>query len=401
MRILLVTETLTVGGAETFVVRLANALSDDHEVVIAVMHGEMTNPSLADQVAASVHIDQLRLPAKRLWFKFDSLLRRIGIDKSLIRSAQRRWLVKLIRRYSPDILHSHLIKADRLVADARAARPSAHHIVTLHGDYAPFLNGQSDPQMRNLERRMASIVDEADAIVAICGEHRAFICNRFETATDKTVLIYNGFAPWRDAKRAPSNQHGDKLIFGMASRGVKLKGWAKAIAAFGRLQPGAAELILVGEGPYLDELRRGPLPAGVRFTGFSPHPVEWILNFDVGLLPSEFPHESLPTAVTEYLFCGKPVIATNVGEIAAMIRAPDGELAGQLLDFDDGQISTDQLAAAMQAYLDDPALRARHAALAPAAFAKFDMGECAAAYARLYAEVAGADASNSSISESH
>ena len=401
MRILLVTETLTVGGAETFVVRLANALSMDHEVVIAVMHGEMTNPSLAAHIAATVHVDQLRLPAKRLWFKFDNLLRRIGIDHSLIRSVQRRWLANLIRRHSPDILNSHLIKADRLVTEARAARPDARHIVTLHGDYAPFLSGQSDPQMLNLERRMASIVDETDSIVAICGEHRAFISTRFPPATDKTVLIYNGFAPWRDTHQVTAQVRRQKLVFGMASRGVRLKGWAKAIAAFGRLQPGSAELILIGEGAYLDELRRGPLPAGVRFTGFSPHPVEWINNFDVGLLPSEFPHESLPTAVTEYLFCGKPVIATNVGEIAAMIRTPDGKLAGQLLDFDDRQISTEQLAIAMQSYIDDPELRARHAALAPAAFAKFDMGECAAAYVRLYAEVAGVDASSSSTSESH
>ena len=154
-------------------------------------------------------------------------------------------------------------------------------------------------------------------------------------------------------------------------------------------------------GPYLDSLRREPVPDGVTFAGFSPDPVEWIERFDVGLLPTEFPHESLPTVVMEYLFCGKPVIATDVGEIGEMLRAPGGGLAGTLLDFDDDQISTNQLAAAMQAYLDDPALRRRHAALAPAAFAKFDMGQCAAAYARLYAEVAGGSPSNSSISASH
>ena len=133
--------------------------------------------------------------------------------------------------------------------------------------------------------------------------------------------------------------------------------------------------------------------------GFSPDPVEWIDRFDVGLLPTEFPHESLPTVVMEYLFCGKPVIATDVGEVATMVAAPSGELAGTLVNPDEATL-TDQLAAAMQAYLDDPALRRRHAALAPAAFAKFDMGKCAAAYARLYAEVCG-DPISSSISASH
>ena len=394
MRILLVTETLAVGGAETFVVRLANALAADHDVMIAVMHGEKTNTALLAQVATAVQVEQLRLPAKRLWFKLDSLIRRLRIDRSWIRPAQRRWLRRLARRFSPDILHSHLLKADRLTGEIRNAVPSARHVVTLHGDYAPFLNRQADPQMLNLERCMALVVAEADTLVAICEPHRDFIRQHFPPAAGKTALVYNGFKPWREpSPQAPSKT----FAFGMASRGVELKGWAKAVEAFGRLEPGAAELVLVGEGPGLDRLARESLPPGVRFAGFSTNPVDWISTFDAGLLPSEFPHESLPTAVMEYLYCGKPVIATDVGEIATMLRAPSGELAGQLLDFDEGRVSVDQLTAAMQAYLDDPELRRRHAALAPAAFAKFDMAQCATAYVRLYAEVA----TSSSMSPSH
>jgi glycosyltransferase involved in cell wall biosynthesis len=239
---------------------------------------------------------------------------------------------------------------------------------------------------------MARIIAQADALVAICEPHRDFIREHFPAEAGKTELIYNGFTPWRAA--APVPVCGNKLVFGMASRGVKLKGWSKAIAAFGRLKPGLAELVLVGEGPHLNSLALSPMPEGVRFAGFSNNPVDWISSFDVCLLPSEFPHESLPTAVMEYLFCGKPVIATDVGEIATMMRVPDGQLAGQLLDFVDGQVSADQLTAAMQAYLDDPELRQRHAALAPAAFEKFDMGACSAAYARLYATISSTMASH-------
>jgi len=401
MRILLVTETLTAGGAETFVIRLANALVADHEVTIAVLHGEMVNPAIAAKVEARVRLERLRLPAKRWLFKADSLLRRLGVDWSVNRIAQHRWLAGIVRRTSPDVIHSHLLKADRVAADIRAASPGLRHVITLHGDYAPFLRGQSDPQMLNLEARMAAVVDGADAIAAICREQVEFVTARFPRATAKTRLIYNGYTPWADERTPARATSGTPLIFGMVSRGVERKGWAKAITAFGKLPPGTAELVLVGDGPYLDKLRREPMPAGVRFAGFSPDPVEWIEGFDVGLLPSEFPHESLPTVVMEYLFCGKPVIATNVGEIGGMLRASTGELAGTLLDFDGEQISTDQLTAAMQAYLDDPALRERHAALAPAAFDKFDMGVCATAYARLYAEVAGVGSSNSSISASH
>lgn len=400
MRILLVTETLTVGGAETFVVRLANALAPTHSVTIAVLHGEMVNPALLDRIAGKVAIERLRLPVKRQLFRFDGLLRRLGIDWSVIRAFQRRWLSVIVRRDVPDVLHSHLLKADRVAAEVCAEHPVARHVLTLHGDYAPFMRGLADPQMLALERRMPAIVGKVDRIAAICSEHLEFVASHFPEAMAKSKLIYNGYAPWPMERAAVAMQDVAMLTFGLVSRGVEKKGWAKAIAAFATLRPGTARLVLVGDGPAIDRLRGEPLPDGVEFVGFSADPVEWINRFDIGLLPSEFPHESLPTVVMEYLFCGKPVIATDVGEIGAMIRTPIGQLAGQLLDFDGQSISTDQLAAAMQAYLDDPALREAHAARTAAAFAKFDMAACAAAYAALYAEVTGA-ASNSLISANH
>lgn len=401
MRILLVTETLNPGGAETFIIRLANSLADNHEMTIAVLNGELVNPAIAAKVRGRVRVERLRIPGKRWLSKTDSVLRQLGVDWSFNRFAQLRWLAGIVERTAPGVIHSHLLKADWAAADIRAKNSALRHVITLHGDYVPFLQGQADPQMLGLCGRMSGIVQDADAIAAICYEQVEFVAGRFPGATAKTRLIYNGYEAWADKRTPAPAASNRRLKLGMVSRGVERKGWAKAIAAFATLPRGAAELVLVGDGPYLDTLRSGPVPDNVQFAGFSPDPVEWIQGFDVGLLPSEFPHESLPTVVMEYLFCGKPVIATDVGEIGEMLRAPDGGLAGTLLDFDGDRISANQLAAAMRAYLDDPALRQRHAALAPAAFAKFDMGTCATAYARLYADVAARSPSNSSISASH
>ena len=397
MRILLVTETLITGGAETFVVRLANALSASHQVTIAVMHGELIDRSLLERVGPAVHVERLMLPAKRMLFRADTLLRRVKIDRSIIRRAQRRWLASIVDHMAPDVIHSHLLKADRIAADICADRPTLRHVVTLHGDYAPFLLGQADPQMLRTGQAMAAIFGGADGIAAICRQQVEFVTKEFPGAAGRTRMIYNGYAPWR-ATHHDKVRDDHALTFGMVSRGVERKGWAKAVAAFAKLPTGAARLVLVGEGPAIDRLRSEPLPENVQFAGFSADPTAWIEAFDVGILPTEFSHESLPTVVMEYLDCGKPVIATDVGEIRVMMTAPDGNLAGTLLDFDDDQISTDQLAAAMQAYLDDPDLRLRHAALARAASAKFDMAECAAAYVRLYEDVV---ASSSSTIASH
>ena len=384
MKILLISETLLPGGAETFVLRLANALVGEHEVALAILHGEMVKAELRAKLDSRIKVHLLKVPAKRALFKVDSLLRRLHIDKSLVRRGQQRWLARLVDASPPDVIHSHLLNADHAASLIRAAHPRIRHLITLHGDYAPFHEGRADPQLLKLAPRMAAVIDQADGIVAVCSEQVQWIDRVFPNATTKTRLIYNGYAPWRARLPTSLAQEGGRMRFGMVSRGVEKKGWAKAIAAFAQLPRDSAELILVGEGPYLDMLSQGRLPDGVRFVGFSADPVDWIEQFEVGLLPSEFPHESLPTVVMEYLFCNTAVIATDVGEIAAMMRTPDGVLAGTLLPFDGEQVSVDDLAAAMQRYLENPAQLAADRIKARAAFAKFDMAQCGQAYVEVY-----------------
>ena len=154
-------------------------------------------------------------------------------------------------------------------------------------------------------------------------------------------------------------------------------------------------LTLVGEGGFLNELRGRVGDPRVHFASTHPNPVELIAASDVFVHPSIYRAESMPTVIVEALFAGLPVIASDVGSVAGMIAAPSGELAGVLVEADEATL-VDQLTAAMQAYVDDPALRARHAGFAAAAFGKFDMAKCAAAYAALY-DVA----SNSSTKASH
>ncbi|MEO7410511.1 MAG: glycosyltransferase, partial [Sphingomicrobium sp.] len=289
MRILIVTETLAIGGAESFCVRLANALAVDHEVTIAVLHGEIVNPALVARISEGVAVERLMLPAKRWLFRGDSLLRQMGVDRSPLRAIQRRWLSRIARRFGPTIIHSHLLKADMAAAEVCSDNRGVRHVITLHGDYAPFLSGQSDPQMLGIRRRVASVIGRADGIAAICREQLDFVAREFPAATARTRMIYNGYVPWR-RKPGGTVSIDDALTFGMVSRGVERKGWGKAIAAFAILPPGAARLVLVGDGPAIDRLRLETVPEGVEFAGFSADPVEWIEGFDVGLLPSEFPH---------------------------------------------------------------------------------------------------------------
>lgn len=396
MKILLLSETLTIGGAETFAIRLANALATSHDAILAIMHGHRVEPQLASQIDPRVRVERLELPAERWLWRADGALRRLRIDFSVLRWLQGRWLRRLVERERPDVIHSHLFKADRLAAQVRHQVSSPpRHVITMHGDYAPYLKGQADPLMLHGPAWMERVLSSADAIVAICREHLEHISTNFPAVRHRLRLVYNGYAAFGARKPVPLPP--DKFLFGMVARGVEQKGWALAVEGFRALGRDDAALVLVGEGPAIARLEREN-PPGVIFAGFSPTPLDWIDRFDVGLLPTLFPHESLPTAIIEYLACGKPVIATDVGEIGAMLTAPDGRKAGRLLPFEKGTVRAEQLTQSMAEMMSEPALRAEMSDAAREAFNQFDMERCVQAYETLYR---GELPSKPSISANH
>lgn len=352
---------------------------------LAVMHGHRVNPAIAGALDPRVKLHALRLPGERWRWRFDTVLRKARIDWSAIRAAQRRWLSGIIAAEEPEVIHSHLLKADRLAAEqAQAAGGRLRHIVTLHGDYSPYLDGHADPFMLDARGWIGRIVRSASAMVGVTRDHVEHLERDFPEAANRVALIYNGYdtpppPPGRPALGLPEGVS----LFGMVSRGVEQKGWGAAVEAFRSLGRDDWRLVLVGEGPAIDRLR-AENPPGVLFVGFSPRPTDWIAHFDVCLLPSLFPHESLPTAVVEYLACAKPVIATALGEIPAMLHTTEGEAAGVPVDFDGANISTAELAAAMTKLADDPVLREAMGTAAEACFQRFAMERCVESYRALY-----------------
>ena len=384
MNILLVSETLETGGAETFVIRLANALAERHQVIVAVLHGDRIQPQLAEQLDRRVRLERLCLPAERWLWRFDRLLRHAHIDAAVIHSLQRRWLRRLITREQPDVVHSHLLKADRLVAEIRSAAPRPpRHVVTLHGDYRPYLQGHADPQMMHVAERIGHVVRTANAVVGIAREQLDHLASAYPARKAKFHLIYNGYE-LPSGFAADAHSHPGRFTFIMVARGLKEKGWALLISAFKQLA-GDCRLLLVGQGDHLEELRaRYAHDTRIIFTGFHPRPIELIRDADVFVFPSVYPAESLPTVVIEALACGKPVIATDIGEIRAMLETPTGAMAGRLLPFDGTEMSVVELRTAMQEVINDTAGRAAMAQAASDAFERFAMPKCVAAYEQLY-----------------
>lgn len=396
MKVLLVLEDLRIGGAQTFTLRLAQALhAAGHQVRLYSQYAHLVNQNLVLQLAPDVPVISYGANSPELDVvlrKAAGLGRRLGRPDWLREKRVIRHLRHTIGQLQPDVVNSHTIKADYVAARALTGLPIPQ-VITMHGCYELFLHKPDAPEVTpkgNFALRQAA------AVVYLTAKNLE-IFEQKGVRPLPTLLsrkIYNGFDRQFSAEksyhtRARLGIPADAKVFGMVARGIPEKGWAHAVSSFLALAAEHPELhlVLVGESEYLAQLRaRHPHPR-LHFTGFSPSPIDWVDSFDAGLLPSYFRAESLPSSVTEYLACGKPVIASRIGEVPAMLETTAG-IAGILLDQANYRLTDpSQLTRAMQAYLTQPALLAEHQRRAVLAFGKFRMSYCLRQYEDIFRQV--------------
>lgn len=387
LRILLVTETLVTGGAETFVLRLARQLRDlGHNAELLNLNRDLAEPELVGQFGG-IPIHQVPLPMVRWIKRADRIARMVGRDASLQRMLSARWIERhLLGRY--DVYHSHLVNADWLMATLKRHHPAIRLVSTLHGDYQLHELRQASigerSRIPHWPVRRNALIKAIDRWVYIAESQRALFVDRLGVAAERMARIYNGYAPPAALPEPGVRSIDAPLIFAMVARALPEKGWSLLIEAFGRLS-GSCRLLLVGSGPHLDELKaKHADDARIEFVGFHPNPAALLVNADAFVFPSTYPAESLPTVIIEALFCGIPAIATDIGEVAAMLETPGGETAGVIVPITSRETMVDALTTAMQRYLDDPVQLAADRIKAGAAFAKFDMAQCGRAYVAVY-----------------
>src|SRR5690606_38443604 len=172
---------------------------------------------------------------------------------------------------------------------------------------------------------------------------------------------------------------------------VLLDAWPRVVAE----NPGA-ELIIVGDGDRRSDLEKQAAAAGVAgsvsFPGQqSPEEVRRLLSkARLFALPSR--SEALPLALLEAMACGLPVVATAVGGIPDLLRAPGGastdsagDRAGAIVPPQDPAA----LAAEITSLLQDSSRGSRLGAAASNRAADYSAAAAAAAYEKLFMELVG------------
>ncbi len=347
--------------------RLANALKMDHEVEIFRIHRQKVNESLVKKLQPGI---VLRHPSKFSDFflrKVDRIFSKLNLDFAISHYLIKSEIKKLVCKGNFDIVHSHLFKTDFLVASA-LKNAKIPFVLTIHGDYLNFSQNAKTLKLLNFEDKLCRILDRVDGIVCISDKQIRFLHESSSTLTPtKLTKIYNGFEYDREIQ--PRKEQ--PFVFGMVARGIPEKGWETCIEAFLRLKHENLLLILVGDSSYLNTLKQKySRDSRIHFVGFVTEPITWISKFHVGLLPSSYASESLPTSIIEYLYVGIPVIASDVGEISNMIKTHSG-VAGTVLPPD--TLTSQSLAEVMELYLTDRGLYNDHANAAKEAFTKFNM----------------------------
>jgi L-malate glycosyltransferase len=410
MRILLVCDALLTGGAETFALRLGSALKQrGHLPTLVILRRDLVDDEQYYRLASNVDLAKLSLPISRTLRFLDGCLYRIGMTFSLLRYSQIQRLKALIRLTRPDVVHAHLITSDLVVSRA-CAKCCVPWISTMHGDYLALEESGSSKAARipDFKRACLELEPSVSCVVCITDQQVRQLERLMPSLSheERTLKIYNGYALTAPdlnptgipaaLNRIPPNA----FVVGMVARGVKKKGWDVLVHAFEALDLPDAWLVLVGDGDHLQSLRCANQNPRIVFCGNVVDPLRYIARFDVACLPTQFTTESLPTVVVEYMLMGKPVVATAVGEIPAMLEAFSPDPAGLLVNVGGDDEMVPRVQEALKRLYADPSLRRLLGANALRAVRKFDMDACVDAYLEVYAEAKDRRATFSAVRQS-
>jgi len=393
MKILFTTHALSIGGIEVLALRLSEAFADaGHQITLYDFNPDRRSaPFVAQYDTTRFQLAGFTPGPVADWltWKTNAVLFKTGWWRNTLRDTlTKRHFARFLATHEFDVICSLSFHEDYLACQYAAAKQTPV-VVSMHGTYE-----HAAPEW---PQRARAIYESVRAIIYLADKNMAWY--RAQPYFNPNMPLHKIYTGTDLGKPVPATLNRvdvglstEAFVFILVARGVAEKGWQQAIEALLSLRgryPEAA-LLLVGEGEFIAEMRlRYAHEPGIIFYGKHPNPLELVRLAQVGLLPTYFSLESLPVSVMEYLRCALPVVATDIGEIADMLRLSPAQTAGTVLALppDGGPVAVSSLAQAMEQYLADPAFYQTKVGLAERASLKFDIRECVAKYTQVFTEV--------------
>jgi glycosyltransferase involved in cell wall biosynthesis len=357
--LLMVTFALAAGGGETFPIKLVNLMkSAGYGVTLLNCHREITEPGIRKMVRRDVPLLELDR-----FDKLNNVINDLGIE----------------------IVHSHHAWVDVTICTLLENNPNCKIVITTHGMYEMMSPTDLARVVPLLSKRVNKFVYAAeknlDAFNSNVINGKRF--TKIDNALEKVPIV--------PVPREELGINEDDFVLCLVSRSISEKGWEEGIKAvkYARKISGKEiHLLLIGEGPEYKRLRRQAKDRFIHFLGFRANIRDYFATSDMGFLPSKFHGESFPLVIIDSLQSNRPVLASNVGEIANMIKTDLGP-AGSTFSLENWQIPIKRVGELIAAYATNRNLYSEHLNRVPEAAKKFDPNNMLHSYEMVYQEVVG------------
>jgi glycosyltransferase involved in cell wall biosynthesis len=306
MKVLHLINTLSTGGAETHLLTLCRYLRRQNlEIVVSCLREQVKG-------SCSLRLDFEEEGIRVLNLQADKRYDVLFLSK----------IARLLREECPDILHTHLPRADVAGAIAIFRNPPVTWVCSAHAIYSEDWSGRwSLPLFNVLWRR-------ADAMLCISHAVRDWLVGR-GVAPSQARVIHYGIEPERFFKSRANlrKQWGldDNLIIGSLGRLEPRKNHECLIAAMPQICKAVpkALLVIAGHDPWgygetlhrlIDELG---LRKKVRLVGFQNDVASFFNALDVFAFATN--SEGFGQVLVEAMATGKPVVASNVPPLTEIV----------------------------------------------------------------------------------
>lgn len=367
MNILLVIADLGLGGAQQVVVNLANELAEQGQRVwIYDVYPEMRKNGMVSKLSDRVNLISRKFettPKNLIEKSINSLTYRSKWNTKYLNDKRlkqhRKELQKVLQAVSFDCVNSHVYWADEFVFE-ELSYLHTNWWITLHGSYSGFILSED---YQHEKKQIERFLSECEGYIYLADTELDILKQVPSWDLPKRNKIYNGIPLPRNSNVPHilpkwDNEHPMKLL--IAARAIREKGWEEAILAVCELVAEGynVELKLAGDGPDLEEiLAKYEYFQFIHFLGYRSDIEELIKWSDLILLPSYFVGEALPTILLEAISIGKPTIATDVGEIKAILSQEND--CGILIDPDPEKLVS-SIKNALLTYYKDHQLYTNH-----------------------------------------
>jgi glycosyltransferase involved in cell wall biosynthesis len=303
MRIFLLSTSMGMGGADQQILILAQAMqARGHEVKIV---------ALAPLGAMGLEAQRAGIPTESL-----DLRRNLAVVPRFFR------LVRMIRTWRPDVLHSHMVHANLVARAVRAFAPVPVLISTIHS----INDGGA---LRMVAYRLTSGMVDRFTIISRLAAQRYIAIGAVPEGRLQVIPNTVDTSRFRRLPhaRAAIRQElglGDEFVWIAIGRFEPAKDYPTMIAAFARLatERPKSQLVLVGEGSLKSDveglIRQKGLVGRVRLLGVRRDVPELLSAADGYLLSSAW--EGMPVALLEAASAEVPIVATMVGGVAEVVE---------------------------------------------------------------------------------